>query len=68
MIRSLEREREVVALISHGMSNREIATVLVISESTAEVQVKHVLSKGGLKSRAPVAACAASRRSETEVG
>jgi DNA-binding CsgD family transcriptional regulator len=56
-----EREREVATLISQGMSNREIAATLVISESTAEVHVKHVLSKLGLKSRAQVAVWAATR-------
>src|SRR5689334_15766665 len=40
-----EREREIAALLADGLSNREIATTLVISESTAEVHVKHVLSK-----------------------
>jgi non-specific serine/threonine protein kinase len=56
-----KREREVAALLSQGMSNREIATTLVISQSTAEVHVKHVLSKLGLRSRSQVAAWAAER-------
>jgi DNA-binding CsgD family transcriptional regulator len=55
------REREVATLLSQGKSNREIATTLVISESTAEVHVKHVLSKLGLRSRSQVAAWAAQR-------
>jgi DNA-binding CsgD family transcriptional regulator len=54
-----DREREVATLLAHGMSNREIATALVISESTAEVHVKHILSKLGLRSRSQVAAWAA---------
>jgi DNA-binding NarL/FixJ family response regulator len=61
-----EREREVAALISQGMSNREIATTLVISESTAEVHVKHVLSKLGLKSRSQVAVWAVNRSRPSE--
>jgi DNA-binding CsgD family transcriptional regulator len=56
-----EREREVAQLLAQGKSNREIAAVLVISESTAEVHVKHILSKLDLKSRAQVAALAARR-------
>jgi DNA-binding CsgD family transcriptional regulator len=56
-----ERERDVAALLAQGKSNREIATALVISESTAEVHVKHILSKLGLRSRAQVAAWAAQR-------
>jgi DNA-binding NarL/FixJ family response regulator len=53
-----EREREVAALLAQGMSNREIAATLVISESTAEVHVKHILNKLGLRSRSQVAAWA----------
>jgi DNA-binding NarL/FixJ family response regulator len=49
------REREVAALISSGLTNRQLAEELVISESTAEVHVKHILSKLGLKSRVQVA-------------
>jgi DNA-binding CsgD family transcriptional regulator len=56
-----EREREVAALLAQGMSNREIAEMLVISESTAEVHVKHILSKLGLRSRSQVAVWAAQR-------
>jgi FixJ family two-component response regulator len=44
-----------------GIGNREIATTLVISENTAEVHVKHILSKLGLKSRSQVVAWAARR-------
>jgi DNA-binding CsgD family transcriptional regulator len=56
-----ERERDVAELLAQGKSNREIADTLVISESTAEVHVKHILSKLDLKSRAQVAAWAARR-------
>jgi DNA-binding NarL/FixJ family response regulator len=37
--------REQVALVARGLSNRDIAEALVISEGTAEVHVKHILSK-----------------------
>ncbi len=50
------REREVVALLADGLSNREIADRLVISESTAQVHVKRILSKLRLRSRSRVAA------------
>ncbi len=49
------REREVAALVARGMSNREIAEALVISEGTAEVHVKRILGKLDFKSRAQVA-------------
>jgi DNA-binding CsgD family transcriptional regulator len=50
------REREVAVLLSAGRSNRDIATQLVITEGTAEVHVKRILSKLGLHSRSQVAA------------
>lgn len=39
------RELEVLALIAHGQSNREIATALVISEKTVKTHVSSLLSK-----------------------
>ena len=52
------REREVAALIARGMTNREIADELVISEMTADSHVSHILRKLGFRSRAQVAAWA----------
>jgi DNA-binding NarL/FixJ family response regulator len=49
------REREIVSLMTTGLTNREIAERLVITEGTVEVHVKHVLSKLGLRSRTQVA-------------
>ena len=53
--RLTRREREVVALIGRGMSNRQIAQELVIAERTAEHHVENILSKLGLESRTQVA-------------
>jgi DNA-binding NarL/FixJ family response regulator len=53
------REREVARLLAAGHSNRQIAEALVITEGTAEVHVKRILGKLGLRSRAQVAAWAA---------
>jgi non-specific serine/threonine protein kinase len=53
------REHEVARLLARGLTNRAIATELVISEQTAETHVKHVLAKLGLDSRTQLAARAA---------
>lgn len=53
------REREVLALLAGGLTNREIARRLVISAKTAEIHVGNILGKLGLKSRAQAAALAA---------
>ena len=55
------REHEVAGLVAAGQTNREIAEMLVISEGTAEVHVKHILNKLGFKSRAQIAAWVAER-------
>jgi non-specific serine/threonine protein kinase len=49
------REREVAALIARGLTNRQIAERLVISERTADGHVANILGKLGLKTRAQVA-------------
>lgn len=49
------REREVAALVSEGLSNRDIAQRLFIAEKTAENHVQHILTKLGLSSRSQVA-------------
>ncbi|WP_068057506.1 protein kinase domain-containing protein [Nocardia xishanensis] len=51
-----KREREVAELIAEGLSNREIATRLVISPRTAQGHVEHLLTKLGFTSRAQIAA------------
>jgi predicted ATPase/DNA-binding NarL/FixJ family response regulator len=55
------REREVAAWIARGLTNRQIADELVISEMTADSHVGHILRKLGFRSRAQVAAWAVER-------
>ncbi|MFC8518920.1 ATP-binding protein [Streptomyces sp. NPDC057257] len=55
------REEEVAALVSEGLSNRQIAGRLRLSERTAENHVTHILTKLGFDSRAQIAAWYARR-------
>lgn len=57
-----EREREVLALIARGLTNREIAARLVISEKTAGHHVSHILDKLGMSRRSEAAAYAVRKR------
>jgi predicted ATPase/DNA-binding CsgD family transcriptional regulator len=54
-----DRERDVVALIAGGLTNRQIAERLVVSKRTVDAHVRHILDKLDLSSRAQVAAWAA---------
>lgn len=50
------RETEIARLVGEGLTNKEIAARLVISQRTAEAHVEHILSKLGFRSRAQIAA------------
>jgi LuxR family maltose regulon positive regulatory protein len=49
------REREVFELLGRGMTNREIADALYISEVTVKVHVRHILKKLRVRSRTEAA-------------
>ncbi|MGW6730889.1 protein kinase domain-containing protein [Nocardia sp. NPDC055029] len=51
-----KRERQVADLITRGLTNRQIANELVISQRTAQGHVEHILTKLGFTSRAQIAA------------
>jgi two-component system, NarL family, response regulator DevR len=53
-----EREREVLALVARGYTNKQIAEALYVSEKTARNHVSHILEKLGLSRRSEAAAFA----------
>ena len=57
-VRMTQREREVIALIAVGMSNKEIAQRLNIATDTVKSHVRNVMEKLALHTRLQIAAYA----------
>jgi predicted ATPase/DNA-binding CsgD family transcriptional regulator/tetratricopeptide (TPR) repeat protein/DNA-binding XRE family transcriptional regulator len=55
------REQQVAALLAHGLTNREIAVQLVVTERTIAAHIEHVLDKLGFASRHQIGAWAVER-------
>ncbi len=49
------REREIMAFLAKGASNKEIARDLALAESTVKIHVQHILRKLNLSSRVQAA-------------
>ena len=53
-----DRERQVLALLAQGATNRQIGATLYMAEKTASVHVSRILAKLGVRSRTEAAATA----------
>jgi len=62
------REREVADLVAQGLTNREIAARLFISERTAESHLEQIRGKLGFHSRAQIAAWVVAHRAAEDSG
>jgi predicted ATPase/DNA-binding CsgD family transcriptional regulator len=60
------REREITELVARGLSNRQIAERLVISQRTAESHVGNILDKLGFTSRSQIASWHTSQGGHTD--
>ena len=56
-----EREKEVLVLVAQGLTNRQIAAELIISENTVRNHLSHILDKLDLSRRSQAAAYAVQR-------
>jgi len=55
------RQLEVAVLVAQGLTNRQIAERLVVTEAAAAKHVEHILNRLGVGTRAQIAAWAAAR-------
>jgi len=55
------REQQVAQLVARGLTNRQIAEELFVSERTAENHVQHILAKLGLSNRTQIATWSAAK-------
>lgn len=56
--RLTRRQRDVAALVADGLTNREIAERLVVSERTVDAHIRGIMDRYGLWSRVQVAVLA----------
>ena len=61
-VRLTARQREVLALVTSGGTNREVAQKLSVSEDTVKHHITKILDKTGMSSRVELAVFAIERR------
>jgi len=54
--RLTDREEQVLKLIAHGLTNKEISCYLLISVATVENHIHHIYEKLGISNRAQAVA------------
>jgi DNA-binding CsgD family transcriptional regulator len=55
------REREVLGLLGYGLSNKQMAAKLYVTEGTVKVHLRHIFEKLGVRSRTEAAMIAVAR-------
>jgi DNA-binding CsgD family transcriptional regulator/tetratricopeptide (TPR) repeat protein len=50
-----QTERRVAALVAQGLTNREVASALFVTENTVQTHVRHIFQKLGVRSRTALA-------------
>jgi predicted ATPase/DNA-binding CsgD family transcriptional regulator len=60
------REREIAPLVAEGLTDRQIAARLVLSERTVSTHVGHILAKRGFTSRTQIAAWVTAQRARRQ--
>lgn len=60
--RLTRREQEIATLVAQGLSNKQIAARLVVSERTAESHILNILNKLGFNSRSQIASWATAQQ------
>jgi two-component system nitrate/nitrite response regulator NarL len=56
-----DRQREIISLVADGLTNREIASTLIITQNTVKVHLRNIMDKLDLRNRQQLAAVAALR-------
>jgi len=63
-----DREKEIIALVTRGASNKEIARLLGITERTVKAHLGTVFKKTGTKTRVQLAVLAKGQAGQAQVG